>query len=125
MTKKYRPYFSIPELECILSHLKTGEPSQEKLGLIRYLDRFLLDCQRGYRKESHTLMPTLAQKMELESLPPESDPKKLYQSWLDCNQKFYVFTGDQIRLIQQYRYENDIMTPAEESQFEKENGAWR
>jgi hypothetical protein len=123
--KKYRPYFTIPEMEIISSHLKQGSPDPGKLNLIRYFDKFLSDAKAGLRIPNHTLMPSLAQRMELESPPPESDPRKLYQSWIDCGENFYVFTGEQIRLIQQHRYENDMMTPTEESQFEQEQGAWR
>lgn len=127
--KKYRPYFTLPELETISAHLRLG--SNPPHNLIRYIDKFISDAKEGYRKESHTLnpRPTLEESLgfKLPSLDLESSPspqdsiealmEQFKVSW------FRGMSSSQIMRVQQYRYENDMMSPEEEIVWETNNGA--
>lgn len=129
--KKYRPYFSLPELKTILHSLK--EQSNPPIGLIRYVDKFISDIDDGFRKESHSLKPRISLESSLgfvessESSEPDdliSSLQKLYKEFLQSNQSFSGFSSKQIILIQKYRYENDLMTQEEESIFEQSQGVF-
>ena len=127
--KKYRPYFTLPELETISQHLRLG--SNPPHNLIRYVDKFISDAREGYRKESHTLnpRPTLEESLgfKLPSLDLESSPSSheipietlMEQYKISC---FLDMSSSQIQRVQQYRYENDMMSPEEESYHESTNG---
>lgn len=128
--KKYRPYFTIPELETISTHLRLG--SNPPHNLIRYVDKFISDAKEGYRKESHTLnpRPTLEESLgfKLPSLDLESSPSSHEIPIEQLMAKYKIFgfldmSSSQIKRVQQYRYENDMMSPEEEIVWETNNGA--
>lgn len=96
MTKKYRPYFTLPELRHLVSVLIQTEPTS---GLCRYLQRYLLDVESGFRQANHIGSGTLEQKLGF-----EQEPKTKFES------------------EQQYRYENDLMSPQEEYEYERSQG---
>ena len=127
--KKYRPYFTLPELETISAHLRLG--SNPPHNLIRYVDKFISDAREGYRKESHTLnpRPTLEESLgfKLPSLDLESSPSS-HEIPIETLMEQYKVSGfsgmssAQILRVQQYRYENDMMSPDEEPIWETNNG---
>ena len=96
MTKKYRPYLSLPELRHLVSVLTQVEPTS---GLCRYLTRYLLDVESGYRSPNHIGAPSLEQKLGF-----QGEAKTKHES------------------EQQYRYENDLMSPQEEYEYERSQG---
>lgn len=127
--KKYRPYFSLPELKTILQSLK--EQSNPPIGLIRYVDKFISEIDDGFRKESHTIKTRidirtdLAVSLGLDSesvIDPISESEKLYHRFILAQRSFSGFSSKEIILIQKYRYENDLMDREEESIFEKSQG---
>ena len=95
--RKYRPYFTLAELKHLASLERSSSPSSQ---LTRYLDRYILDIDSGYRKENHVSKPTVADKLGF-SEPPERTS----------------FEAEQLR-----RYENDEMFPDEESAYELSQG---
>jgi hypothetical protein len=97
MTKKYRPYLSLPELRHLVSVLTQHEPTS---GLCRYLSRYLLDVESGYRSANHTGSPSLEEKLGFAT----SAPRTKHES------------------EQQYRYDNDLMSPQEEYEYEVSQG---
>jgi hypothetical protein len=97
MTKKYRPYLSLPELRHLVSVLTQHEPTS---GLCRYLSRYLLDVESGYRSANHTGSPSLEEKLGFAA----SVPRTKHES------------------EQQYRYDNDLMSPQEEYEYEVSQG---
>lgn len=124
--KKYRPYFTLPELESISTHLRMG--SNPPHNLIRYVDKFISDIKEGYRKESHTLhpRPTLEESLgfKLPSLELESSHETPIEHLMEQykESKFHGMSSSQIQRVQQYRYEHDLMSPDEESIHESTNG---
>ena len=115
--KKFRPYFTLPELEVISSALKSSQSPQ--IGLIRYVDKFISDIQNGYRKENHTLKPSLEESLGF-SKPSETSYVSI-EYLMEVYEKtgFQSMTPGQILKIQLHRYENDLMSSEEETAFEQ------
>jgi hypothetical protein len=97
MTKKYRPYLSLPELRHLVSVLTQHEPTSQ---LCRYFARYLLDVESGFRSPNHTLQPSLEDKLGFGS--------------------GVVRTKHESE--QQYRYDNDLMSKQEEYEYEVSQG---
>jgi hypothetical protein len=118
--EKYRPYFTSLELQEIISALKS-QPSPSRILLIRYLEGFALKIDRGLISSAHTLEPTIAEKLELDQSHTEavnslqSKRFNAYRKWRDSPEKC---SPPEIELVQVYRYENDLMDPKEENDFE-------
>lgn len=96
MSKKYRPYFTLPELRHLVSVLVQHEPTSS---MCRYLQRYLLDVESGFRQANHVGLPSVEQ-----SLGFEKEAKTKHES------------------EQQYRYDNDLMSSQEEYEYEKSQG---
>ena len=96
MTRKYRPYFTLAELSRIRDVLSTAEPTS---ALSRYISRYILDIESGFRSANHTSAPSLEHKLGF----AEPEAPTTHES------------------TQQYRYENDLMSPQEEYEYEKCN----
>lgn len=123
--QKYRPYFTLRELETLLAATKTVGSSPH---LIRYLEGYISKITLEETSPALTLTPkqTLADKLGFGPSPAESlssqgaslsDLKHLsYAKWkispLKCS-------AQEIARAQMYRYEHDMMTPDEESEYEK------
>lgn len=96
-TRKYRPYLTLSELKHLAGLSRAHAPSAE---LTRYLDRYILDIDSGYRKENHVSKPTVAEKLGFGE-----------------SSELTSFEAEQLR-----RYENDEMSPEEESAYELSQG---
>jgi len=120
MTKKYRPYFTLPELEVISIGLKTVTPVH--VDLIRYLDKYISDIKSGLRQENHTLLPSMEQKLGFTE--PKNDLGYSIESLIQTynSSGFTLLNPAQIVLVQEYRYENDLMSSQEEIEYEKSMG---
>jgi hypothetical protein len=117
--KKYRPYFTLAELQTIKHSLITSSPSN--LPLIRYLDSYITDIERGNRSPNHTNLPSLEQKLGLSietENPIRETPARCYEMWANN----VPISPAQLQAANQYRYENNLMTPDEESAWEIRNG---
>lgn len=118
--KKYRPYFTLEELELINSELKRGGMYSFN-GIIRYLDTYILGIKSGLRKENHTLKPTMSDSLGF-SKPESTDQPdfvELYKQW-KINPSTLTITD--LEFIQIYRYENNLMSPIEERTYEASLG---
>lgn len=117
--KKYRPYFTLEELELISGELKRGG-MYSMLGIIRYLDTYILGIKSGLRKENHTLKPSMEESLGIETEPSSTpDPKLLYSVW---RERPGAISVSELELVQVYRYENNLMSPAEEHLYEQSLG---
>lgn len=121
-TKKYRPYFTLSEL-TILRDLCSGVANKHQ-ALYKYLYGFVRDIEDGLRVPNHINQPTIAQKLELDDMPSSNTnpytkiPSQLYAEWIGRNRSFIGFSPASIESINQYRYENDLMSAEEEKQYE-------
>ena len=55
--KKYRPYFTLADLKFLHSCLVKNPDSNDKL--LKYLDSFIYEIEKGYRTYSHITTPRL------------------------------------------------------------------
>lgn len=93
--KKYRPYFTLQELREMQHLIEIHCDSDVTVALHKYLATFIAQVEFGIRQSAHT---TKGKMNAVESLG------------------FVSETNDQ------YRYENDLMTPEEEVKYEKQMG---
>ena len=120
---KYRPYFTASELSEVIRCVKL---SSQNISLLRYLESYALKISHGVIAESITLQPTLADSLELDSpISPlnsslESKRSKAYAKWLSSPESC---TPLEIELAHLYRFENDLMSPEEESIYLQSQGA--
>ena len=122
---KYRPYFTASELGEVIRCVKV---SSQNISLLKYLENYALKISHGVIVESLTLQSTLADSLELDSSPSPSDSpasleskrSKAYAKWLSSPQ---TCTPLEIELTHLYRFENDLMSPEEESIYLQSQGA--
>jgi len=121
MSKKYRPYFTLQELHTILTTLKADGIAT---GLIRYLDRYIIDIERGTRTPNHVGNPSLAEKLGF-----SPDEKEIPDQQLIAEQAYYAWTTHPaqcspatIAIARRHAYENDLLTPEQEQAYEHEQG---
>lgn len=119
MAQKFRPYLTPTELELIISSLAQTNPASP---LIKYLKGYQLKIDNGLLSPQITTSPTFAEKLELEPrLTSQAVQKDLatlklhsYNKWLSDPAKCTIQELDRAML---YRFENDLMTSAEELSY--------
>lgn len=124
MAQKFRPYFTAPELELVISSLATTSPSSP---LIKYLKGYQLKIDNGLLAPQITTSPSVFEKLGLDDpqipqLSSHAVSKDLatlklfsYNKWRDSPSKCTIQELERATL---YRYENDLLTPEEEASFE-------
>lgn len=122
---KFRPYFTSAELSEVISALKSN-PTPTRMPLIRYLEGFAIEIERGIRDANYKPTPTKRQafieSLELEDSSSKLDklyPYEIYNRWL-ANPN--LSSPAELAIIQQYRYECDLMSIDEEAEYESANG---
>lgn len=113
LPQKFRPYFSPSELQEIIRCMKTAPTTS--IPLLRYLESFSLKITHGTIQPQYTAMPSIDDRLGLPSNHViEPSPQELYIAWtLDPTK----ITPTQMSLVNQYRYENSLMDPSEESAY--------
>lgn len=117
--QKFRPYFTSPELSEIISCLKEN-PSQARLSISRYLESYLLKINHGVISPSHTLEPTLEQKLGFAQIsePIHAIDKAAYEKHVSNPSSC---TPQEIAEALDYKYRSNLMTPEEEKEYEQRN----
>lgn len=120
---KFRPYFTISEINEIIEALKTS-PTPTRLGIIRYLTGFKLKCESGILTSAYSSNPrdSISQRLGFDPTNAETaqkDKKVLqeaaYQKQL-INPK--ACTPHEIQMAMTHRYENNLMSEREEREYE-------
>lgn len=119
MTKSYRPYFTLPELQEIITCLKS-HPTPSRLSLVRKLGFFIskIENEAVSPQYIHNPRPTLAQKLELEESTPENTEiigEAAYQKHLSSPNSC---TPKEIAASMEYMYTHNLMSPQQETQYE-------
>jgi len=112
--QKYRPYFTAPELSEIIASLKE-KPTPNRLAISRYLESFNLKITHGVISPSHTLEPSIEQKLGFASTVRELSDEELYQNWKASPT---LLNPSEIARVLDYRYRSNLMTPEEEKAYE-------
>lgn len=115
--KNYRPYFTVEELTEVTRCVATSSSNTKLIG---YLRLFLSKIENEQVSVQYTNAPTLVEKLDLDSPPMKTDLKALrlsaYNKWLSNPASCSLVEHTR---AQMYRYENDLMSPEEESDYEK------
>jgi hypothetical protein len=113
---KYRPYFTLPQLQEISRVLKTN--GSQNLTLIRYVDTFLakieFDAVSRVRIEDRLGFGVSQAPIDLAAMRLEA-----YEKWKTNPADTSVREMGRVLM---YRYENDLMSPEEEREYERANG---
>ena len=121
---KYRSYLTFAQLHYFLQLAEADDRSETealRLRSIKDLKLFIAKNDLGAVTPSYiaTGRPTLASRLGLESdtsvETPEERRKLAYDLW--CRNPMLV-SPDELKLVTLYRYENDLMSPAEETEYE-------
>lgn len=119
MTKQYRPYFTLPELQEIILCLKS-HPTPSRLSLVRKLGFFIAKIEHEAVSPQYIPIPrpTLAQRLELEessSPTHELIGEAAYQKHLSSPSSC---TPKEIAASMEYMYTHNLMSETEESEYE-------
>lgn len=121
--QKFRPYFSGVELEEIITLFKE-HPSPRRMGIIRYLETFLLKINHGMINVAHETKMTNVQKLgfdpAMESLPSKSEV--MHSAWIKVTTNPSAATPREIELCMDYKYLNKLMSSEEEKEYERAMG---
>lgn len=117
LPQKFRPYFSPAELQEIIRCLKTAPTTSPSL--LRYLESFNLKITHETIQPQYTSKPSLEDRLGVsssQSSPSSQQPTKeeLYEAWKISPTSLLP---KQIAIVQQYRYENSLMSPDEETAY--------
>jgi len=125
---KYRPYLTGGEITTIIQALQKDLTNPKHLPIIGYLNTFYLKAKYGTIKPSlqTTGSPStnLRNNLGIDDISTASTsvpistaesaattPVELYQKWSVGND---ILTPDELKIVQQYRWQNDLMSPTEE-----------
>lgn len=119
MTKQYRPYFTLPELQEIITCLKS-HPTPSRLSLVRKLGFFISKIENDAVSPQYinNPRPTLAQKLGFEESIPENAEligEAAYQKHLSNPSKC---TPKEIEASMEYMYMHGLMSEKQESEYE-------
>jgi len=119
MTKSYRPYFTLPELQEIITCLKS-HPTPARLSLVRRLGFFIskIENEAVSQQYIYNPRPTLAQILELEESTPvnvEIIGEAAYQKHLSSPNSC---TPKEIAASMEYMYTHNLMSPQQEIEYE-------
>jgi hypothetical protein len=115
--QKFRPYFTSSELVEVISALKEQNKNKH---LIHYLEGFAIKIERGILEPSITLSPTIENKLELGDTNLGDILKaKKYNSYHKWKLAPNACSPNELAHAKMYRYENDLMSPEEEAEYEK------
>lgn len=120
-TPKYRPYFTLPALEEIISCLKSN-PNPRRLQIARYLDGYILGVKMGVRSANYVSAPSMLEKLELETPVPlshEITGEAAYNMWITSPASCSVQVVEE---AMSWAYSNDKLTPQQEQEYEKSLG---
>lgn len=122
MAKKYRPYFSTEELSLVISVLKQHSTPQS-LALSRYLETFNIKISSGLIQSQLTLAPTMEDKLgftdtqNADIANANRLPSLRLAAFLKWQRDPSSVTILELSRVMEYRYENDLMSPAEEESY--------
>jgi len=116
--KNYRPYFSQEELTEVTRCVSVSSTNTRLIG---YLRLFLAKIENEQVSVQYTNAPSIEEKLGLEDSPPmKTDLRALrlqaYNKWLSSPASCSILEHTR---AQMYRYENDLMSPEEETSYEQ------
>lgn len=122
-SQKFRPYFTASELSLLISSLKSTTPfTPAHASLARYLEEFSLKISRGILAPQLTLAPSIEEKLEIGVF--ENPKRRIGDMRKAAYKKFTAAssncTAEEIEMAHLFRYENDLMSPEEMVEYERQ-----
>jgi len=111
--KKYRPYFTLPELKELSQGAKT-------FSLKRYLDKFISDIEAEHRVANITLTgrPAIEDKLGFTQNPdPLLTPEMLYHKYRAQSNGVGMTKEERDKALE-FGYQNDLLNPQEDAEYE-------
>ena len=117
-TAKYRPYFTLSELQELRSTLKE-RPNPRRLQIAAYLDKFISEIEFGLRVSNYNSKPSMLDKLGFSDpqipLSHEITGEAAYNAWIQSPSTCSVKV---IQEAMDWAYRNDKLTPEQESEYE-------
>ncbi len=117
--KLYRPYLSLPEIEEILRALSV-QGLFPKTEAYHKLYKLKAQVELSLLKPSHTLQPSLSEKLGFASEHPVLSVP-LSQLW-ERKEKGEILSPEDLRKAKTYAWEQGLLSAIESANFEKELG---
>jgi len=120
-TPKFRPYLTITQLNYFLDLMQSDDrAATENLrkNTTQELKLFLLKHEYGGVTPAFvsTGRKSIADKLGLDLADPLQAREAAYATWTANPQ---LCTAEEIKMAQLYRYENNLMSPSEEAEYEQ------
>ncbi len=123
MIHKFRPYLTAQQLHYFLDLCKNdnrAETSAIRNSTIKYLKLYIAKYELGgltpAYNQSATPRTSIADRLGLDLSDPAQRKEAAYATW-SANPA--LCSSEEIKLATLYRYENNLMSPEEEEEFEK------
>jgi hypothetical protein len=117
----FRPYLTASELLFIIDELKEpadGIFTAQRINLVKKLELYQFKISSAHLSPAYQPAKTMAEKLELDDSPA---PRSLSEIRLDAYRKYVSDPSScsalEISRAQEYRYENDLMTTEEETEY--------
>ena len=113
---KYRPSLSLSDMQFIYDTLLVQPASPKQQAILASFNKLLLKAKHGITTPSHvaTGSPTIEASLGLSS--EDHSIETLLDAWASNPS---ILSAAQIARIQHHRYTHDMMTPDEESSYER------
>ena len=113
---KYRPSLSLSDMQFIYDALLVQPASPQQQAILASFNKLLLKAKHGITTPSHvaTGSPTIEASLGFSS--EDHSIETLLDAWASNPS---ILSAAQIARIQHHRYTNDMMTPDEESSYER------
>ncbi len=117
--KLYRPYLSLTEIESILLALSVAGGFSNQ-SAYQKLYKLKAQIELSLMKPSHTLQPSLSEKLGFASEHPVLSVP-LSQLW-ERKEKGEILSPEDLKKAKTYAWEQGLLSPIESANFEKELG---
>lgn len=116
--QKFRPYLTVQQLRYIVQLIEADNRSETealKLRTAKELKLFLMKSDLGALTPAVVIAEKQSMTERLGLVDPVSDREEAYNLW---SRNPMLCTEQQIKQARLYRYENDLMSPEEEAEYE-------
>lgn len=116
---KYRPVLTMPQIRFVMLAIEkypAKDTFQEEL--LSYLELFVAKQKAGFLRSSYSVAPRQSIEDKL-GLGADSKEEKMLAAFSKHEQLgAFICTKQELALVAEYRYLNDLMSPEEETEYE-------
>lgn len=119
----FRPYLTLAQIEAIIEKFNADPKHPEANGIVKTLTVLHFKARMGNISAAHVRTPkqSLEESLgfvddpETESMQINSQRQQVYEKYLKAPA---LCTEEEVKVALTFKYENDLMTPEEEAEFE-------